>query len=288
MIERIIINDFGGIKNLEIEVNKINILIGPQAVGKSICAKLLYFFKSFWNEIYSYVFISKSNINLNDFIIDKFKKFFPPETYSENDFYLKYILNENYIEIIRKKEKIELSYSEKYQNFLHFFQEKYKNPKEKFLSENFSLNDNRELLKQKIGEITNYSQKFIPSGRSFFTNFERNIFSFLAKDLDIDRFLIEFGYFFEESRYLYDRLIKIISSDVNKIISEIIGGDYLQEKDGDYIIHNDGRKIKLSLTSSGQQEILPLLLILSIFSTKKLIDGYTIYKIGRASCRERV
>lgn len=38
--ERLIIDNFAGIKHLEIELKKINILIGPQGTGKSVCAKL--------------------------------------------------------------------------------------------------------------------------------------------------------------------------------------------------------------------------------------------------------
>jgi predicted ATPase len=47
MEERLIIRNFAGIMNIKVEIKKINIIIGPQASGKSVCAKLLFFFKSF-------------------------------------------------------------------------------------------------------------------------------------------------------------------------------------------------------------------------------------------------
>ena len=44
--EKIKIHNFGGITNLEAEFNQINIFIGPQASGKSITVKLIFFFKN--------------------------------------------------------------------------------------------------------------------------------------------------------------------------------------------------------------------------------------------------
>ena len=50
-MEKIEIKNFVGIKDITLEIKQINILIGPQASGKSIIAKLLYYFKSFIFEI---------------------------------------------------------------------------------------------------------------------------------------------------------------------------------------------------------------------------------------------
>ena len=52
MSEFIRISNFGGIKEMEMELKPINVIIGPQASGKSVTAKLLYFFKSFFGEIF--------------------------------------------------------------------------------------------------------------------------------------------------------------------------------------------------------------------------------------------
>ena len=51
MTERLIIQNFAGIQHIDIEIKKFNILIGPQAIGKSVCAKLLFYFKNFTSEI---------------------------------------------------------------------------------------------------------------------------------------------------------------------------------------------------------------------------------------------
>ncbi len=46
MAERLIIRNFAGIDEIDIELGRINIFIGAQASGKSICVKCLYFSKA--------------------------------------------------------------------------------------------------------------------------------------------------------------------------------------------------------------------------------------------------
>ena len=43
MPERLMIHNFAGIQEIDIALSNINILIGPQATGKSMCAKGLYY-----------------------------------------------------------------------------------------------------------------------------------------------------------------------------------------------------------------------------------------------------
>jgi len=42
--EKIYIDGFAGLNNFEKDLNRINVLIGPKASGKSVVAKLFYFF----------------------------------------------------------------------------------------------------------------------------------------------------------------------------------------------------------------------------------------------------
>ncbi|MDR2499832.1 MAG: AAA family ATPase, partial [Treponema sp.] len=52
MLERLIVKNFLCLKDIDIEVKDFLILIGPQAAGKSLCAKLLYFFRSVMDNIH--------------------------------------------------------------------------------------------------------------------------------------------------------------------------------------------------------------------------------------------
>ena len=54
-------------------------------------------------------------------------------------------------------------------------------------------------------EISKYFSEsvFIPASRSFFANLQKNIFSFLAENIDIDPFMKEFGSKYELAKKLY-------------------------------------------------------------------------------------
>ncbi len=45
--EKLTIRNFAGLSQVDIDLGPITLLIGPQAAGKSVIAKLAYYFKSF-------------------------------------------------------------------------------------------------------------------------------------------------------------------------------------------------------------------------------------------------
>jgi predicted ATP-dependent endonuclease of OLD family len=109
-MQKIIINNFGAIKYAEIEVKKILVLIGEQASGKSTIAKLIYFFKSLRDDLFSQIYqdTQRDNFDITSDLIfpirEKFYDFFGSTLhlpnfeikfyYSvENDKYLKLSLN---------------------------------------------------------------------------------------------------------------------------------------------------------------------------------------------------
>jgi len=55
-MQKIIIENFMAIRHAEIEVNKVLVLIGEQASGKSTIAKLIYFFKSLRDEVFNHIY----------------------------------------------------------------------------------------------------------------------------------------------------------------------------------------------------------------------------------------
>jgi len=105
---------------------------------------------------------------------------------------------------------------------------------------------------------------------------------FLSENKQFDPFLVEFG-------KLYENFKGVVSSkdndfsikkkeQFNLLASEILNGKYIREKDKDFIYHKDNRMVNLSLASSGQQEILPMLLILKAMSELQFsFNGVTIY-----------
>ncbi|NEO40488.1 MAG: ATP-binding protein [Moorea sp. SIOASIH] len=104
MVEKLTVKNFAGIDELEIEVKRINIVIGPQASGKSVCAKLLFYFKNFVWKILDTVENEQTQPDLDSSYSQTFQDYFPPDSWGEHDFYIKYEISKVFIEISRNQE----------------------------------------------------------------------------------------------------------------------------------------------------------------------------------------
>ncbi len=279
-MEKIIIKNFGGLKDAEIILNKVNVFIGKQASGKSVTAKLIYFFKSIIDDINHEVFdlqlgkLKQKKERDQDFL-DIFEDYFPSDTWSEKPFEITYYFNESaYIKIENKRSKLIIKYSELIQSLFTKTKELYEDAK-KISSDFVEINLSRfydkyfSFSEQILGSIF-IEPLFIPAGRALFSILESNIFAILGrnKDTNIDSFLVEFGSFYQRIKEK-NQSEKIKDSFIDNIIEEILGSKYYYENKKDYLIHNDNRKINLAFASSGQQETLPLLLILKHFAKGK-------------------
>lgn len=294
MIEKISIDNFGGLKKLEFELKNINILIGPQASGKSISVKLMYFFKSFVSEILKSIENNETKRQLDSKQKERFTTYFPKEAWPKGNFKIEYLIGENWIKVERKASKsLNFSYSNDYRKLLEKGRKIFKDEQKKIEKEpsipsyRISINTREkfnECVSKTFSEKVNYSQYFVPAGRSFFANIQSSIFSFLSNNKSLDPFLIEFGSFYESfKRFAYDpnfedssKSKKRFNKKFDNLINEIMNGSFKREKDKDYIIHNDSRKVNLSNASSGQQETLPLILVLKVLSSFES-RGATLY-----------
>ncbi|WP_461641384.1 AAA family ATPase [Labilibaculum euxinus] len=292
-MERLIIKKFAGIKSLEIDLTQINVLIGPQASGKSITAKLFYYFKSFFSEIRKGVESESSKRDIDTEHLNKFMTYFPKESWSDEDFSIEYYINKTVMSVKRFNGKtVKFEYSDDIKNIIRTARTILKKEKERLkktksirsfeLSHNFSQKFN-ELLKAEVSGCSMFNQIFIPAGRSFFSNVQASIFSFLSSNKSLDPFLIEFGSFYESFKrfstddFFSDEKLKK-DKEFEKLISNILNSQYKREKEKDYLMHNDKRKVNLSNASSGQQEILPLLIILQILKRISFSgDGSVLY-----------
>jgi ABC-type multidrug transport system ATPase subunit len=257
MNERLIVKNFLCLKDIDIEVKDFLILIGPQAAGKSLCAKLLYFFRTVIEEIARYQIISAlgKSSDIDTELSGKFESFFPKTYWVEQDFYIEYKLGKDAIYSITKKKHRKLEFSLN-QNFLE-------PDKEMALGlEHIKTNDdsekidkilNRLLSKWHINPLSTMSI-FIPAGRSFFSLLQKNIFRFMRTNNTIDPFIMEFGIFYEEIKQTEGD----IPTEAQRLIRSILKGEYVYEDE--MLLLPDGREIALELLSSGQQEALPLAL----------------------------
>lgn len=280
MNETLIIENFVGIRNLKIQLKQINILIGPQATGKSIVAKLLFYFKNFVWELFSTVENEQTKRDLDNRVLGKFEEYFPPDSWGKGKFTIRYEMQNVFIEVTREDEnspKVSLDYSDYFKKELTNLRSSFKKLVEQ-RPDDQDYDAFKEILKvrrifmrnisQQLDDLSTYSQLFIPAGRSFFANLQSSIFSFLSSNNAIDPFLREFGAFYESIKRFPGAWPKYPNEKINRnqiesLVESILCGRYENEKGQDYLIISDGRKIKVANSSSGQQEVLPLAIILS-------------------------
>jgi len=288
MAEKLIVRNFAGIKDLEIEIKRINILIGPQASGKSVCAKLLFYFKNFVWEILSVVDNEQTKRNLDSNYSKRFEEYFPPDCWGKEHFFIRYEISNVFIEVSRKQDtkgRISLSYSDFFKKELADLRNLLKKAREEsseitfsfniinslFLGNKFLKDHLVESLGRSLGREAAFNQLFIPAGRSFFANLQSNIFSFLSSNNTLDPFLRSFGSTYEGIKNLRiqykidpeDKYTKDILEEINRLIEQSLCGKHIQEKGKDFLEVADGRRISIANSSSGQQETLPLTIILA-------------------------
>lgn len=277
---------------MDFEFKSINILIGPQGSGKSVTVKLLYFFKNFINEIVKNIENEESKRDLDKNQKEIFINFFPKETWPRDNFNIIYTQDNTSISLRKKDSKIFFEYSDNLIKLLKKGKKIYTTEKAKLLEDRkiSSFRIKREIsnkinkcIQDELGLESTFEQFFIPAGRSFFANIQSTIFSFLSDNRSLDPFLIEFGSFYESLKRYYNDII--VGSENNKLdkefdelISQILGSSYLREKEKDYLVHKDSRKVNLTNASSGQQETLPLIIILKTLNyISSAGGGFTLY-----------
>lgn len=301
MVEKLIIDNFAGIEHLEIEVKKINIMIGPQASGKSVCAKLLFYFKEFISELIKSVEDGQTKRQFDSSYSRKFKEYFPPKYWGNHNFNLRHEINNHFIQVSRNhnKSSLLLDYSDFYNSALSELRKidrQRQNKKLGILNLNpLEIVENRSSLinifEKNLGKNSTFFQSFIPAGGSFFAYIGKNIFSILSNQKSLDPFIIKFGGLYElmknttQINEFEDERQKIIDMEIKPLAEKILCAKYIVENDEDFLQFPDGRKINISTCSSGQQETLPLVIILSTIPflqtimpfIQPIVGGQTIY-----------
>lgn len=273
------ITNFLSIDKAEIELKKLNIFIGPQAQGKSLIAKLIYFFKEYPESLFDAISEDKTKAEFDKISLAKFEKMFPKYTWEKNEFRI--IYSNGYYDISISNEKssngrftLKLTNSSRIKESFLIARKAYK----KFIQEepdskisrlgrksygilreciinNLFIEDENKYIEQAF---------YIPAGRSFFANLQKSVFSFISSNVEIDFFIKEFGSVYERTKndFLIKQAEEKRPKTVEKIVNDLINGRFLSEKGQDWIINKHG-KVNVSHSSSGQQEALPLAMILS-------------------------
>ena len=268
-MDRLIVKNFGPLKDVDIELNKINLFIGENGSGKSVLGKIITIITSAFPPE-----------NIEEEILEEFKKYNIP-------FFLRntIILYKKDKEIIfQLKNKKILKYKKieptdyDVVKYLEYLTNKLKDPDKKlsFLEKIKKLfkpeipEESNEKLKILFNEIQNpkpnksikkaqHISQYIPAERNLISIFSKSISSFLIADIPLPKFLLSFSSEYEKARNTIQEL-------------NLLEVQYQFKEGRDYIIYDKNDSLKNSLplenSSSGIQSALPLYLTVKYFSQK--------------------
>lgn len=286
--ENLIIKNFGPIKEVNIELKKINIFIGGQSTGKSTISKLISIFRdpNYWKLKDEKVFEK----HLNKFNIHSYlKKNSVIEYVSENchfsyngkgnetiikvnDSYYKGFANSikelqkmfSSDDVPEPKEVISLLIDNS-KKIIELLKEEYKFLKENKTVPKKIIKEREELEKidnagQCLLDLVDNFQKdsvYIPAERIVISNLSNIGFQLEDNNVSLPKYIIEFGSLFQKSR-----------SEINKVKLEMLKITYDFSSNEDKILLGKSKSIYLTEASSGVQSLTPLYLVVENASTK--------------------
>ena len=279
------LKNFSCLREADIELKQITILIGPQASGKSVISKLTYFFA---NLVLRPFFFSDQSTGLEEFQLAacaEFKKLFPPPAWGSAGFSIEFKSGPICMRVMRNKPKSTKSIGNLRISLGPFFEEFYgrlkkeidevKTKQQKSASKQTTPTLPWELtwrvqtkyrteLEKLLGQDDLGFLLFIPAGRALFTIMGKAIAAF-DSDGFLDHFTREFGIRLLRVRDNSGIVYSYPHSDDQEMTTlreafalQLFGGRLINERGDEYVEAADGRRIPFSVLSSGQQELYPL------------------------------
>jgi hypothetical protein len=284
-IERIVIENFKGIKKLDLEVRPFTVLIGPQSVGKSTTAKLLYYFKDIVRETIQAA-IAEPESSLESHLIKRFLNFLPPPTRKSGKSVIRYSVGKEVFLLTSggtgdSNWCIELP--KIFRDEFAAVKNEISKPSKQTDDARYALEFNSEYkfrggLKKKLGPHFFFAPQFIPAGRSFYAHIEKDPVSFFER-ATLDPFIAEFGKRLSRLKDDFSRALPRpddkrpkVAQRAAQLAEQLLSGRYQPEGNRDFIIIGDGQRIPGALWSSGQQESFPLVFFLYRLCQFGLID----------------
>ena len=102
--ESLIVNNFLAIETCQVSLKDIGALIGPQAAGKSIIAKLFYFFRSYLRDtFFEFVPSIDDRRVFNKSKADEFYELFVGSDDEAYSFKIEYYFGEHFVSVVKAK-----------------------------------------------------------------------------------------------------------------------------------------------------------------------------------------
>ena len=299
------INDFGPVKEAKIDLkNRFQILIGPQASGKSTVCRVVYFCRKIRDYSLDYLMdpelLQQSHknealTNYFKFLTKQFMACFGTTKHMDS-FTIVYSFGGNTIKIGLVKGYVRFTYSEKLKREINALLseaiELYRGMDYRTILLKDMVKENgliRQQLTVRINSIfeDNSDIIYIPAGRSVLATMSEQLqdIPFSSMDLTMQEFInrirntrMRFGSRIPDMVQDYLKTVKgqINQSAVDlayKLIHTILKADYVSDKDGEKVFYDEDRWVKLMFASSGQQESLWVLLpcFLQILQNRKCL-----------------
>lgn len=288
-MRQITIENFSCIKEAALEFNRMTVLIGPQASGKSVICKLGYFFIDILSHQATLIIDGATFEAYKEYVASKFLEWFPFSAWGDGKFVISFSAGDYKISIART------SYSKKVSakfriKFSDEFIEQYAETRilaakvlEKAASKNVGAYDyerewrvrdlTERFAEKMLGKDFIAGQMFIPAGRSFFTSIGKAVAAF-EQGRVLDPLIIQFGRLFtaykDRSNYFVPPGAKERRAALDDAFEKILGGRLIFAGDQEFVECTDGRRVPLSALSSGQQELLPLVTVVPRMATRRV------------------
>ncbi|MEA5260355.1 AAA family ATPase [Arcicella aquatica] len=254
MNEKLIVKNFGPIKNAELDLKKVTIFIGPQGSGKSSLAKLIAIFNN--SQFLSDAYIGKSND-------DYFSKY-QAQHFIKKESFVTYE-NSNYKAIYNSGQLLDLTILNLIINEekkISFVLNKLKDDLQRI--KDFSSNNSdaerivlyafQNILNEDIRKLTS-KVKYIPTDRLLISSISDSLLGLLRAEVALQKSTIEFGADFEISRQSSPTLL-----------IDYLNITYKYENGRNLVFHNDTDSVPLSASASGFQSTIPVHLAVEHFS----------------------
>lgn len=301
-MERISIRNFCGIKNVSLELSPISLFIGPQATGKSVAAKLIYYFREAIAGLSSFALAQTEWTAVKRKLGERFASYFAVTEVGAGAFVLRYDKNDAYIQVSRGRASgvsIKLETSDFFENIYAKLLSSAQEPSQSAgegeeASQPQTATRLRDLFlrlaQPVLGDSCSYEQLFIPAARASLALLPTQFLAQIVGQQDIDVWMPKFAELLNGTRNTMRRLgfygeaptfgskaTQTLLTHFRASIQPILRAEMQYDGEAEKLKLDDGRIISLLRASSGQQESLPLLLVLGRFTALHHAQGRSVF-----------
>lgn len=277
---KLVVRDFACIKNAELDFAPFTLVVGPQASGKSILCKLYYFFVDFINTLDFHAQNLGSGDDLKEYYAREFVRLFPSPGWGSKPFKIAMTAGDLGLYVSRDGGSghsalgisfspfVDIEFSRIRSEYDIRMSEFAKDPELANTAPQWALTrDIRDPHHKRLASAANeevaFGGTFIPAGRSFFTTLGKAATVGFDRDVKLDPVTERFGrrHLSHKNFFGQEGVADLMASKMPRraaIMKELFGGVVAIEKDQEFIVWGDGRKLPGQTLSSGQQELLPL------------------------------